>query len=256
MMRGSVTAFVLVLAGVSCTACSRELPGPPAQGTSAYRDQVLADQPSGYWRLDEPSGTVAFDQTMNNNRGAISKGVSPGFSGATGDTDTSMLFDGTHGEIEVPTSTNLQMSGSVTVEAWIKPTSNQSGQVTILGKGRAGVQTDYGLVLVDGVPGYQSVSELYVATAPPVKPGVWTHLAVTVSKNVLVSFYVNGQDAGSFPSNTGHAVSWSMQPVMIANEAALANRFEGGIDEAAIYPFPLTAEQLAKHFALAQQADK
>jgi hypothetical protein len=34
-----------------------------ADDPAAYREAVMADGPIGYWRLDEPAGTLARDET-------------------------------------------------------------------------------------------------------------------------------------------------------------------------------------------------
>jgi hypothetical protein len=249
---------LLVTFGVALGACSEKPPQPPVQGPSPYRLQVLADKPAGYWRLDEESGAVAFDQTTNANQGAIRSGVTQKYAGATaGDGDTAMFFDGVSGQVAVPSSPSLQMPfGTVTLEAWVKPAGLQRGAIFLLGKGTAGVQTEYGFMLMDGVPAYQSVVERYVASAPPLQPGSWTHLAVTIANNEAGTFYVNGKEAGTFSAKTGHIVTSSTQPVMIGNEAAASMRFVGAIDEPAIYPSVLTAEQLALHVTLAAKASR
>jgi hypothetical protein len=246
---GGALSIVLCSAITSCGGGSSQ---PPQQGPSAYREQILADHPEGYWRLDEKTGTVAFDQSANANSGRIAEGVLLDDAGATrGDGDAAMFFGGTTGEIVIPTSPSLQLEkGSVTLEAWIKLGGPQTGVVTILGKGRSGVQTEYGLILVDGVPGYQSVVERYMSKGS-LTPGVWTHVAVTVENNAVGTIYVDGTVAATFMSATNHTVSRSTEPVTIAGQAGASARFFGGIDEPAIYSYPLKAAQVAAHVALA-----
>ena len=253
-----LAASIGVMSSLAFGACSEKPAQPPPQGTSAYRQQVLADKPAGYWRLDEASGTVAFDQTANANHGTIvQSGVTVKYAGATtGDGDTGMFFDGLSGQIAVRNSPSLQMRiGAATLEAWVKPVGIQPGTIFIIGKGTAGVHTEYGLVLANGIPGYQSVVELYLSTAPPIATGVWTHLAVTIALNYVGRFYINGKEGGTFPATSGHAITSSTQPVMIANEAGAATRFLGAIDEPAIYSHALTAEELARHATLGLQGN-
>jgi hypothetical protein len=245
--------MLIATIGIAFGSCDGT-PQPPKQAPSSYRDQILADHPAGYWRLDELSGTVAFSAT-NAPHGTISNGVTLGYSGATADGDTAMFFDGRSGQVVVPSAPSLEMKkGSVTLEVWVKYIGEQRGQVTLLGKGAAGVQTEYALVLVAGVPGYQSVVERYLSAAPALKPGVWTHLAVTVADNAVGTFYMNGSNVGTFSEKTGHIVTSSTNPATVANLARASEFFVGGIDEPAIYSYPLTADQLARHFKLASEA--
>jgi hypothetical protein len=47
----------------------------PATAGADYRAAVMADTPSGYWRLDETSGTAAADASGNGNAGTYAGGV-------------------------------------------------------------------------------------------------------------------------------------------------------------------------------------
>jgi concanavalin A-like lectin/glucanase superfamily protein len=254
--RRPLLSAALAACSVAAACSPSELKEPPPQGPSAYRAQVLADLPAAYWRLDEPAGTVMFDQMPNNNRGKIMKGVTLAYAaGATADGDSAMAFDGLDGQIEVPNSASLQIrGGSVTLEAWIRPLALQTGQVMIMAKGTAGVQTEYALALMDGVPAYQAIAEIYVAKAPPLTAGMWSYVVATVAANKELRLYVNGQEAGIFPITTNHAVTTSTQPLVLGNEAASMARFAGVLDEMAIYPAALTAEQVARHFSSAKQS--
>lgn len=250
MRMQNVVYLASIVALITLGGCSERQQGSPG-AASPYSMQIVADKPVGYWRLNETSGTKIFDQTANGNHGAIGRGVTVGQGGApTGNGDAAMLFDGTSGQIQIPNAPSLEMAaGAVTIEAWIKPQGLQEGTIFILAKGTAGVQTEYALALANGVPAYQSVAELYVAKTSPLEVGVWTHVAVTVSNNSAITFFVNGKEAGTFSAATNHVVSRSTQPVVMANEAGLETRFFGALDEVALYPSALTAEQVARRVA-------
>jgi len=249
--RSRTSAIVALGFSVVIVACSPTRQTAP----SAYRKQVLEDSPAGYWRLDETFGTSIFDQTQNSNNGTLQGAITMQQPGATtSDGNAAILFNGT-GQILVPNATSLQIKdGSITLEAWVKPMGLQAGEIPILGKGTAGVQTEYALVLIDGVLGYQSVAERYLSTSGALVRGMWTHVAVTIDRNTSGIFYVNGAQAGTFSPSGNHAVSFSTQPVMIGNESGLNANFIGAIDEPAIYPLPLTGERLMRHVALARAA--
>lgn len=251
--RIAVAVLLACLAVGACGSKEKAPPGPPPQGPSAYRQAVLADMPVGYWRLDETGGPKAFDQSSGANHGTIEGAVTLQHPGATpGDGDKAILFDG-KGRIVVPNGPSLQIgSGALTLEAWVKTRNIQRGQAMIVCKGTAGVQTEYCLVLMDGVPAYQSVVEQYVAKSDPLPTGVWTHLAVAIADNAKGTFYVNGAEAGGFSATTKHVVTSSTHPVVIGTEAGVkARSFTGAIDEPAIYDHTLTAEQVSKHVAAA-----
>src|SRR5207247_1815173 len=112
----------------------------------AYSSTVLADQPAGYWRLGEASGTAASDSSGNGNGGAIGGGVTLGAAGAlTADTNTAMQFDGTSGAVEVPSSTSLSPTVAVTMEAWIYSSTGGTGSWQGIVAKRSGGDYGYGM---------------------------------------------------------------------------------------------------------------
>ena len=84
-----------------------------------YPDEVMADGPSGYWRLGErPGSLTAADETRNHNHGRVEGSVTfgqPGFHGG----DTAVLFDGATGLVIVPNSESLNPK-RITMEAKVK----------------------------------------------------------------------------------------------------------------------------------------
>jgi len=63
------------------------------------------------WDLDEGSGSVAFDSSVNNNDGVLSGGK---FGNA-------LYFDGDNDYVEIPDSLSLDNIEDLTVELWLKP---------------------------------------------------------------------------------------------------------------------------------------
>src|SRR5437763_1786933 len=72
----------------------------------AYAAEVKADNPIGYWRLNETSGTTANDLSGNGNNGTYGPGVTLGQPGLPPGVpgDKAALFDGLNGRIVVPNS--------------------------------------------------------------------------------------------------------------------------------------------------------
>ena len=98
---------------------------PASGGGGSYRDAVLADSPAGYWRLGETSGTTAADTSGNGRTGSYLNTPTLGQAGAlTGDSNTSVGFDGTSEHVSVPYSGALN-TASTSLEAWVYPTGGQ-----------------------------------------------------------------------------------------------------------------------------------
>src|SRR5438105_4551295 len=85
-----------------------------------YRDEVLADLPSAYWRLGEATGTAAADASGNGLSGTYQNAPTLGVSGAlTGDSDTAVTLNGTTHYISVADNDLLDPGDTFTLEAWI-----------------------------------------------------------------------------------------------------------------------------------------
>jgi hypothetical protein len=91
-----------------------------ATGVVNYRQHVLNDSPSAYWRLGEASGIVAADASGNGNTGAYAGTVTLAETGAiSGDGDTAFLPDGATGYMSLATSP-VHSGAAMTVECWVK----------------------------------------------------------------------------------------------------------------------------------------
>src|SRR3989475_8032811 len=100
--------------------------------------QVLGDHPSGFWRLGDPVGsTSAADASGNGLTGTVDAGVTLGQPGAVSG-DTAATFPGSGPAVGVPASAVLDLSGPVSVEAWVRPTqaSQNGGIFAKTGNGR------------------------------------------------------------------------------------------------------------------------
>ena len=68
----------------------------------------------GIWHFDAGSGSIAYDSSRNRNHGTII-----GANWITGVDGTALSFNGLY--VEVPNSPSLDITGNITVEAWMKP---------------------------------------------------------------------------------------------------------------------------------------
>ena len=93
---------------------------PQWSAISIYKNTVLAHHPKADHRLDESTGTVAVDSSGNGYTGAYSaSGVTYGEPGLiAGDSDTCVLFNGTAGEMTLPSGVAVGGWTAITIEAW------------------------------------------------------------------------------------------------------------------------------------------
>ena len=169
----------------------------------------------------------------------------------------------------------LNLSGQVSVEAWIKPDFSQSGTARIVSHGpptlssypalperqgailfgdelflrMQGNGSDYFFGTVSAtVDGITTAGVSAGVPSGDLGGDAWVHLVGTYDGSKW-NLYRNGVEIGSQADTTG------AQPVLNADWAigasgnGWADSFAGGIDEVAIYGHALTADQVAAHYA-------
>lgn len=224
-----------------------------------YATTVLNDNPIGYWRLGETTGTIAFDASPNNLHGVYVGGASLGHPGGIpSDSDTSTLFDGITGYVDVGAHSALnQLTNNFTVEAWVKGRGaiastwfvgsvstgwgfSRPPQDAYCGCGPNDLRfTTFGIKDYDYAVGFTEDE--------------WVHVAAVFDASNDVTFFVNGQEettiTGDFPARTNSL------PLTIARNPTEAvngfSYFSGNIDEVAIYGRSLSAEEIREHYLAA-----
>lgn len=218
--------------------------GASRASAADYPTTVLEDHPVSYWRLNDPSGTTAADQT-GNDPGQISPGVTLGQPGPfTG--SGAMDFDGGN-----CTGIGLDANGAslapphVAVEAWIKTTTTG----TMVFRHRA-----YGYELVVGSGGLASfgVSDGGATGTTNVADGRWHYLEGGADGS-MATLYVDGRLEGSAPASGD--LYYQRNEVAIGRDADACDgvnpSFVGAISEVAVYNYALSAAQVAAHYQAA-----
>ncbi|MEU8035990.1 LamG-like jellyroll fold domain-containing protein [Streptosporangium sp. NPDC049078] len=206
---------------------------------SLYRSSVQDADPFGYWRLSDASGSAA---DLGWGAGPASySGATRGRPGAlAGTTDTAVDLTSS-GYVEVPSGLMPRIHQQGTVELWFKST----GTGRLLSSGQFGTLDPMIQVGTDG----KLRASLRPTSSPIISPaavnnGTWHHLAFTLTGNKQ-TLYLDGLPVGTLT-----------QPV--ATEARDTTRIGGGlagsIDELAVYDRPLSADEVAAHFAARVEA--
>lgn len=202
-----------------------------------YREQVIADGATAYWRLEELSGSSAATE-VGANTGTISGGVTLNQGGVAG--GKAMAFNGSTGKIAVGT---LALGpAAYSVEAWIKVIG--TAQIPFFSNRESGAGTT-AVFGVDSVSGRVFVyigSFIYGTTS--LWDGRWHHAVVThdgSTTRIYVDGVLESQTASAIPNGTGIASIGCDVNVVFWN---------GSIDEVAVYPIALTAAQIANHYQL------
>ncbi len=226
-----------------------------------YAAAVGRDQPVGYWRLGESSGATAFDEAGNLD-GAYQGAFTLGASGLLADDpNTSATFDGTsaYATTGAGNQLSLAVTGALTIEAWVKPTS-AAAPGAIVSRGGAANGYDYWLAWDDGtieitVWTPTGTERTTVATpADAVPAGEVSHLVVTLDDVAdVVEIFVNGRSVvRATTAWIGTSSPQADDPLAIGRrDDVAAAYFDGLIDDVAIYDTVLRDVQILDHYLAA-----
>ncbi len=188
--------------------------------------------------LDEGTGLVAVDATGNGQDGIIHDALwTSGISGYA------LSFDGFGDYVDA--DLNNGITGDLTVSLWMKSKNLTGYQPRILDLGTPssiGLQlcmfTD-GRLLIDNSGGPSDE----VFTTDTFNDGIWHHIA-GVRRGTTYDLYVDGQ----FQSTASGSIP-TYNRIFLGKRAAVSDEyFNGSIDEVAIYPRALSADEILAHY--------
>ena len=235
---------------------------------------VIGSTPLSYWRLDETSGTTAYDFVGGNN--GTYKSIPPttlglpgyaGLENGVANTDTAVSFSGNNsyvGNIS-GTAINFTNNNNFSLEAWVNAPA-QSDEASIIAKGIGNSGTtrteQFALDVYAGAYRFFTTRNgtVYSATASTGPNSTWQHIVgVYDGQNVLgggvkLYIYVNGVQEGSAacPINqSATTTAVSIGSKRTGNDPAYDGTFNGVVDDVAVYSSALSASTVFAHYAAA-----
>ena len=221
--------------------------------STAYDQIIASDGPQAYWRLGEPAGTTtSVDASGQSNNGTFT-GMTLGSAGAVAG-NTAATISTTSGRMVGEKA--YSMPQQFTVEAWVKQSVTRGGRIIGFGNSKTGSSSSTDRMLYMRSNGQitfgvnDGVKQTVNSTSNK-NDGQWHHVAGTFD-NGAMKLYVDGVSAGSL--TTGQAsLYYGWWRVGYDNVSSWsgggATQTNMGIDEAAVYPYALTAAQVQAHFA-------
>ncbi|MFI6499303.1 LamG-like jellyroll fold domain-containing protein [Nonomuraea typhae] len=248
---------------------------------SQYRGIVEDDEPVGYWRLGEsadqgprptPPAVAGVPLPEAESRGwgagnATYDAVTLQEPGAlTGSTDTAVKLTGT-AKVKLPDKVIARLNDQVSVELWFKTSGSgvlaYAGPYEPVGEPFAGARARNAgqPMLYVGADGkLRGQLRLTAGTISPittggaVTDGQWHHVVLSGSGNTQ-DLYLDGTKVGSLNGAINHnwlpyaALGNGSTSGWPSGSTAATHGLNGTLDEAAVYDRPLSAAEVAEHYA-------
>ena len=191
------------------------------------------------YAFEEGTGNTSADTTGNGQTAALRS-----TSWTSGRFGRALSFNGTTSLAQVADSAALDLSGAMTLEAWVRPDTT-SGTATVLAKPRNRGGVSYGLELDGGKPAgfaYAGSSSRRAVAGEAVQPGTWRFLAVTYDGSSLRT-YLDGEQVAAVPASG--TLRRSSNPLEIGGSSVRDEGFDGAIDNVRVYSRALSGSELA-----------
>lgn len=205
-----------------------------------------------YLSFDEGKGDVVADQSDKGNHGTI-MGDPIWTEGKYG---KALEFNGSTDYVEVPMSASLEITGAVTVMAWIKIAPEYPNQYWgIAGVNRVGGQTEDAYYLNVGYWNKEhdkvslgiigaGVKETPAQGKTAISQEVWAHAAGVFSPGKFMRVYLDGELDGEITS-VPDEIHTAPTPLTVgAIFASTGYSLKGTIDEVRVYSRALTQEEI------------
>jgi autotransporter-associated beta strand protein len=238
---------------------------------NAYNSAVLTDTPLAYWRLDEASGTTAYDYVGGNN-GTYNNAVlnqTPGYSAIDSDACVGLqkmpLGQGSFVSVANYNAFNFfKAQSSFTLEGWVYVTNltgvqrlfSTDANLAGLGGYMFGINGANGLIFTTS-----GWFDYPVTLSSPLQPNVWYQIAFGYDATTsTMHYYVNGQpvatrtkgDQGTDNGGTNGAPMClgANGDYLTSNGGTRDNseQLQGSLDECAIYGTFLGDYEIQQHY--------
>ena len=205
-----------------------------------------ASAPVGDWRMNEGSGTVLVDSSASANNGAIIGNPT----WVAGQHGQAIRFDGTADYATVADNSSLDISGAITMAAWVKP--EKTGDPVSDQEGHDGSDGRLRAVLVLGRERCSSASttatgpDTYRINSPTSYPtnGVDLDALAATYDGTTIRLYVNGvQEAGNLAGPA--AITTNNLALGIGAQADGTSKLQGAMDDVLLYNTALSASEIA-----------
>jgi hypothetical protein len=218
----------------------------PDDFTIAFSVAAAASGPIAAYSFNEGAGTTLNDRSGRGHTGTISGAT---WSPAGGRFGGALSFDGVNDWVTVNDTAVLDLTTTMTLEAWVNPSAVTNWRTVLLKERTGGLAYAlYGANGASRAAGYVNIggTDIGVNATANLALNTWTHLAVTYD-GTTIRVYVNGTQVAT-RAQTG-AMATSTSVLRIGGNSVWSEFFQGLIDEVRIYSRALTAAEIQADMA-------
>jgi hypothetical protein len=206
-----------------------------------------------YWKFDETGGTTAYDEnTANANDGSLMNGAA--FFDDAGERGRVLSLDGLDDYVDAGNDASLNLQGSLTMAAWIKPDTfglGSGGRIAERGDGNTAGYVFYIYGSTLSSISYFASGGTFADARSAVTTGQWQHVAVVYDQSAAtVTFYKDGSQEGSPIAYTDAPPDSSGYSFIIGNRLDLKRTFDGLIDDLMVYGRALSADEIQQIYSV------
>jgi uncharacterized repeat protein (TIGR01451 family) len=189
-------------------------------------------------------GTAADDIAAANNNGTFTNGAVLNEPGAlAGDSDRAARLDGVNDYVSIPDAASLDIGdGPLTLEAWVKRSTVNTGGISIFQKGASAVQ--FGFYLDNTFLSKDNVGTVASSTVAVSDTTTWHHLVVTKS-GTASKLYIDGIDRTGTVTN--HTLVNTTSALILGAKNGTSEFLAAAIDEFAVYNAVLPVATVLDH---------
>jgi len=188
----------------------------------------------GHWKLDETSGTTAYDASGFNRHGTL-RNMNPAIDWVSGIIDGALDFDGSNDYIDI--GLVLSLTDSLSVCAWVKPASvNIDRQVISKGNNGAITQWELKTGTAGGMVDFRKWhgGPVGARSTQTLTSGVWTHLVGTWDGTAW-KIYWNGALSNSNIASGPLATNFKLYIGSVDANGTPLQFWHGLIDDVRVY---------------------
>ncbi len=209
--------------------------------------------PVAAYRFEEVTGAMVAVDSAGSNDGMYHGDPALGNAGTPIIGGTAATFDGVDDYVTMPAS----VTGDFTFSLWVKTTQSASGAVWLVRQNPGTDGIGFGILLFNGRPRL-TIGGSFISTSVAINDGNWHHLAVTRNATTgaramfLDEIPLDGAEAPNGPLG----VLGTSEEIYLGLSPNGTVRFEGAIDELAVYDRVLSAAEIARLAAAGGQFDQ